>query len=155
MASQLSAINIKMNEKFVPLSDMVYPVGSFYFSMQSDSPASLFGGTWVSVEPGSFLMASATTEDSGATGGAAAITHSHWMPLGREGWDTGQLSYTTANGNQTPDVRGIEHLAHAIFLYGMNFKTEDTANATEQRTYDTTLNNLPPYFTCYMWYRTA
>lgn len=29
--------------------DILHPVGSFYFSTQSTSPSSLFGGTWVQI----------------------------------------------------------------------------------------------------------
>lgn len=59
--------------------DEIYPVGSIYMSVNSTSPATLFGGTWERIT-GSFLLAATDNGSSGAsqaagnTGGAATVT---------------------------------------------------------------------------------
>lgn len=71
-----------------------YPVGSIYMSVNSASPATLFGGTWERIT-GRFLLSATDNGSSGAsqaagnTGGAATVTltaaqsgvpaHSHGM----------------------------------------------------------------------------
>ena len=52
--------------------DDVYPVGSIYMSVNSTSPAALFGGTWEQLTD-TFLYAS-TTADTGTTATAGAST---------------------------------------------------------------------------------
>ena len=51
--------------------DTVYPVGSIYMSVNSTSPASLFGGTWTRIQD-TFLLAAGSTYSAGNTGGNAS-----------------------------------------------------------------------------------
>ena len=63
-----------------------YPVGSIYMSVNSTSPATLFGGTWVRLKD-KFLLGAGDTYTAGDTGGAATHTlttsempsHSHGL----------------------------------------------------------------------------
>ena len=59
--------------KIEGLLDLVYPVGAIYMSVNSTSPATLFGGTW-SALGGQFLLAASSTYTAGSTGGAASTT---------------------------------------------------------------------------------
>lgn len=54
--------------------DLVYPVGSVYMSVNSTSPATLFGGTWEQIQD-SFLLSAGSTYTAGNTGGSASHTH--------------------------------------------------------------------------------
>ena len=54
--AQIDAAIQKVNNLF----SLVYPVGSIYISVNSTSPATLFGGTWEQIQ-GKFLLASSTT----------------------------------------------------------------------------------------------
>lgn len=66
---------------------MVYPVGSIYISVNSTSPASLFGGTWEILND-VFLLAAGSYANAGTFGGEAAHTltvdempaHNHSVP---------------------------------------------------------------------------
>ena len=50
------------------LLNKVYPVGSIYMSVNSTSPAALFGGTWEEIQ-GRFLLGRSTGHTAGSTGG--------------------------------------------------------------------------------------
>ena len=60
-----------------------YPVGSIYMSVNSTSPADLFGGTWEAMPAGRVLLAQGTSEwgveyQAGSTGGE----HEHQLSVG-------------------------------------------------------------------------
>ena len=59
--------------------DSIYPVGSIYMSVNSTSPETLFGGTWVQIKD-TFLLSAGDTYTAGNTGGSA--THNHGYKLG-------------------------------------------------------------------------
>lgn len=69
---------------FINLTDLIYPIGAYYLSGASTSPASLFGGSWYTVT-GRFLYCNSGT----VTGGANTHTlttaqmpsHSHKMEI--------------------------------------------------------------------------
>lgn len=50
-----------------------WPVGSIYMSVNSTSPATLFGGTWQRIQD-RFLIAAGSTYKAGGTGGEATHT---------------------------------------------------------------------------------
>ena len=50
-----------------------YPVGAYYISSSSTSPATLFGGTWVQIQ-NRMIMAAGSSYSVGATGGSATKT---------------------------------------------------------------------------------
>ena len=54
--------------------DKVYPVGSIYMSVNSTSPATLFGGTWEEIAGGRVLMGANSTYTLGSTGGSYTHT---------------------------------------------------------------------------------
>lgn len=53
--------------------NLVYPVGSIYMSVNSTSPATLFGGTWTQIQD-TFLLAAGTNHAAASTGGAETVT---------------------------------------------------------------------------------
>lgn len=55
-----------------PTLDMIYPVGSLYWSMNSTDPSTLFGGTWERIKD-KFILAAGDSYTSGNTGGAATV----------------------------------------------------------------------------------
>ena len=88
------------NDKEVILKEnflnLVYPVGSIYWSSNNTNPASLFGGTWTQIKD-KFILAAGDSYTNGATGGAATVTltvsnmpsHSHsFTPSGTVGSHT-------------------------------------------------------------------
>lgn len=55
------------------LFDMIYPIGSIYMSVNSTSPATLFGGTWTQIQ-NRFLLAAGSDYTAGNTGGSVTTT---------------------------------------------------------------------------------
>ena len=51
-----------------------YPIGSIYMSINSTSPATLFGGTWAAIDAGRFLVAAGTGYSVGGTGGQSSVS---------------------------------------------------------------------------------
>lgn len=94
--------------------DILHPVGSFYFSTQSTSPSSLFGGTWVQITNAAIRGATATGytgSDSTTLTISQIPAHQHnnsgtWLAQSVAGggaangfntyWGTGNLTYNTS-----------------------------------------------------------
>ena len=116
---------------------MVYPVGSIYISVNSTSPASLFGGTWEILND-VFLLAAGSYANAGTFGGEATHTltvdempaHSHSVP-NMSGYDTG-TEWVGQNGTAA-------------------LQTRSTAISGGGAAH----NNMPPYMAVYMWKRVA
>ena len=65
------------NDKEVILKEnflnLVYPVGSIYWSSNNTNPGTLFGGTWTQIKD-RFILAAGDYYSNGATGGASSVT---------------------------------------------------------------------------------
>ena len=85
-ATKLSSISVATN---TTLLDLIYPVGAIYWSSDSTSPETLFGGTWSQITD-TFILAAGTTYTAGSTGGAATVSlvknnipsHNHYYTPG-------------------------------------------------------------------------
>ena len=118
-----------------------FPIGSIYLSVNSTSPASLFGGTWEKIKD-KFLLASGDTYTNGATGGEATHTltveempsHSHNVNAGAK----------FSNGNSGKTIqRG----------YGDDTQLcqGDLTNTGGGQAH----NNMPPYLVVNIWKRVS
>lgn len=133
------------NEKSLEINgktvfDMVYPVGSIYMSVNSASPATMFGGTWVQIKD-KFLLSAGNTYKAGATGGEAT----HVLTVEEMPRHNHSLDNLNASGNTTPymTVQAQEKKG-----YGGNVQTFFTGGGQAH-------NNMPPYIVVYIWQRTA
>ena len=122
------------------LLNLVYPVGSIFLSVNSTSPATLFGGTWLQIED-KFLLAAGSTYLAGDTGGEATHTLTiNEMPAHRHG-----VYYRAVVGNGSQ--------------WTIDPGTKGTANDGEWAIQDAggngAHNNMPPYLVVYVWKRTA
>lgn len=84
------------------VGNLVYPVGSIYMSVNSASPATIFGGTWVQLKD-QFLLAAGAKYAAGSTGGSAdsvvpAHTHTITASSASAGAHTHTTSGTAASG---------------------------------------------------------
>ena len=89
-----NAIAEKVDAKF--LGNLIYPVGSIYVSVNSVSPATIFGGTWEQIKD-QFLLASGTKYAAGSTGGSAdAIIPEHTHDITASSASAGAHTHTTS-----------------------------------------------------------
>ena len=128
--------------------ETVYPIGSIYMSVNSTSPATLFGGTWKAIQGKFLLGAYGSTYKAGSTGGEATHTltvnempkHTHSMYSGNSGapdtWEPDGGSYLLDSVTQD------KHTWWASL--GMNYAGGGAAH-----------NNMPPYLAVYIWKRTG
>ena len=121
------------------LIDKIYPVGSIYMSVNSTSPATLFGGTWEQLKD-RFLLGAGNTYSNGATGGEATHTlTTNEMPAHSH---TGKVHKT--DGHYTGDVNETR-----------TWSDPDTeVRITNSVGGGAAHNNMPPYLVVYMWKRT-
>lgn len=128
--------------------EAVYPVGSIYMSVNSTSPATLFGGTWEAIQGKFLLGAYGNTYKAGSTGGEATHTltvdempkHTHSMYSGNSGapetWEPDGGSYL---------VDSVTEDKHTWWApLGMNYAGGGASH-----------NNMPPYLAVYIWKRTG
>lgn len=150
--------------------DIIYPVGSIYMSVNSTSPAVLFGGTWVQLE-NKMLIGAGSEYENGDTGGSATHTpsgtlsggvvgdhtltinempqHTHTMFYSGGSSQSWGYNYTNNGGTrsgQTESSGGIG-LTGGSAAHNHPF-TQPTFTGTAQDT-------MPPYLAVYMWKRTA
>ena len=128
-------------------------------SVNSTSPATLFGGTWVQLKD-RFLLGAGDTYPNGGTGGEETHTlsssempaHRHWgiEYYGNSGWNVGDNSglggtQTVANGKRFTGTFG-----NSTSMSKWVTAQEGGSNGVTQAH-----NNMPPYLVVYMWKRTA
>ena len=140
-----------------------YPVGAIYLSVNSTSPATLFGGTWEQLE-NRFLLGAGSDYTAGATGGEAehALTLDE-MPSHTHGSKSlvgtmNPLAWATS-ASESGIVTGVQQHNDRIGNAGSNFGDRKyTINATHEHDSvggNAAHNNMPPYLVVYMWKRTA
>lgn len=141
-------IAVKANSSFQTVCP--FPVGYIYQSTNSTSPANIFGGSWTALTDGRFMRYSGSWN---STGGETTHTltiaemprHNHISIEGSYGIE---CSHKLSTGNiygTSLDTSKYE----ALLLGGMEVGSAKYVGE------DSSHNNLPPYRTCYAWYRTA
>lgn len=116
-----------------------YPVGAIYMSLNSVSPAELFGGTWERLKD-RFLLGAGDSYALGATGGEA---------------------YHTLTVDEMPShSHEVPHAALAVadqaFTWGNeNLRGAGNSHWTKEMGSNLPHNNMPPYLAVYMWKRIA
>lgn len=139
-----------------------HPVGSYYWSNDSTSPATLFGGTWEALPPGYTLIAQGSGSDSFGSftyeAGQEYGERMHKLTTDEMPAHTHQERMTTRDGNSNPLVNlGTSGtLSGAVVPQGFGYsnKATDTVN-TVSADGGKPHNTLPPSIASYGWRRTA
>lgn len=144
--------------------DRIQPVGSLYFSTNSTSPASLFGGTWERYAQGRVMVSASDTDTDftvGKTGGEKTAVHAHFQTIGggTNGDPTvyfgGDLAADTLEDTvpaYTPKRRNW--MANRVAQ--LKRETEQgNALFVETETHQAKTSTLQPYVAVYVWRRTA
>ena len=133
----------------------VYPVGSIYLSVNSTSPASLFGGTWEQLKD-RFLLGAGSAYAAGSTGGEAA----HTLSINEIPSHAGHLYGNAGGVNGKGDAKGawlkeININSSLTTSYGWNYKNNEYYPVNRSLGGGTAHNNMPPYLAVYMWKRVS
>lgn len=162
------------------ITNIIYPVGSIYMSVNSTNPSLLFGGEWEQLKD-RFLLGTGDTYTGGSTGGSAdavVVKHNHTQNPHNHTQNAhnhtansdGTRSFLTApTGSNWNEVAGSK-ISGSGYRY---VATPDTSNynvwvnqsanktatnqaqtATNQESgVDGTGKNMPPYLAVYVWKR--
>lgn len=153
------------------ITDLIYPVGSIYMSVNAANPSTLFGGTWERIKD-TFLLSAGDAYSAGASGGspdAVVVSHTHTQAshthytLKGEGWgypvynvnksgisrtrvktdSSGRFTYLGTSGASSADASNID--------WGGQLRS---ATPTINSTGDSGKGaNMPPYLAVYVWKR--
>ena len=146
-------IAVKANSSFQTVCP--FPVGYIYQSTNSTSPANIFGGSWTALTDGRFMKYSGSWNN---TGGASSHSHSTddmRALIGAVDSDRSAIGYH-AISNLPGEYYNIKVQASSGFSGTWGLSTEASINHTTKVLGTVNFqSNLPPYRTCYAWYRTA
>lgn len=121
--------------------DNVYPIGAVYMSMNSTNPGTLFGGTWEQVQ-GKFLLGVSSAYPAGSSGGE----YEHTLTTAEIPDHTHSFKYTgqaEAIGVNSIRLYQAEPNQYNAYSGGQSSNCGGQAH-----------NNMPPYLSVYIWYRT-
>lgn len=157
------------------LRNQMYPVGSLYFSTNSTSPATIYGGTWERYGKGRTLVSvdeSDTDFTAGKTGGSKTHNHKYGIAVGSYFGNTllapnasymavwsGLVAYDEDSGEALDEFHEWTKLGNNAVLgsdpmWGQNAGPRDAERYRYES--DTKMeSSLSPYVAVYIWRRTA
>lgn len=134
--------------------DKIYPIHSIYLSVSSTNPTYLFGGTWVQVSKGRFLL---------GAGAPDANNYDGFGTLNNGGYNFG----VEGMGGQYTHQLTIAEMPSHTHTYGA-WKPKRASDGNKWPTADSdgdyttsatggnqAHNNMPPYYVVYVWKRTG
>lgn len=171
------AIKLKDKDKNNVYPCPYFPVGSIYLSAINVNPAEYFGGTWVRVSQGRFLVGVGTVEEN----------NNNWCGKTNAGqwtcWENdlgGECRHTISVGELPHHTHTVRNYSHnwnsgvtipAYHSYAQSYNNEygswswtttDIPNSEINEGPETSgtgsgwdMNNLPPYYSVYVWRRVA
>lgn len=142
--------NLEINNLKATLLNLIYPVGSYYWSSNNSSPADFIGGTWTQVKDVFILAAGDTYSVStkAKDGGSATVKlSSAQVPL-KQHTHNNIIVNTGGSGTGLGFARG-----QGSALNGTSNYTNYIQNALDNNV--TAHENMPPYKVAYCWCRTA
>lgn len=153
----LADVSIKDNASWTTMLNMIYPVGSYYISVDSTSPANRFGGSWTAIQNARYPLFLGDNRTGGNYNIAIAHLPAHTHPAIR--YDPDNFS-TTVNRN----VAALHHTgsSYAYGWYNSNLSVGETDSSGLVWSDGGTgswvgggQSFYPAYQGVYAWYRTA
>lgn len=134
------------------LLDLTYPVGSVYSSTNSTDPSDLFGGTWKSLE-GMVLVGVDSNDDdfsaSKKTGGEKTHTLTESEMPNHHHEFAGKINSDTDYQGDWVASWGYSGQYYQDGVWHPRMGSTTSAGGGSPH------NNMPPYYTVYMWERIA
>lgn len=135
--------SISHNKK--KLSDILFPVNSIYLSVSNTNPTNYFGGTWTQIAQGRTLVGVDTSDSDFNAVKKTGGEKTHTLTIDEIPKHSHRGVYLKAENVTTAYNVG----------YRVSHSSETPASFNDSRGNDQPHNNMPPYFTCYIWLRTA
>lgn len=122
--------------------DLLYPVGSIYLSIKSKNPSEIFGGVWKRIAKGRTLVGVDENDTDFSSSEKIGGEKTHTLTISEMPRHRHDMNYgDSLGGNGTGYAySGTIGSGPAAMLY---------AGSNQPH------NNLQPYFTCYIFVRTA
>lgn len=128
------------------LLNMVYPIGSIYMSVNSATPATLFGGTWERFSKGQVLVG-VNEDDTDFAAGKTGGEKTHKLTVT-------EMPSHTHNQIFSLSANGFGDNGRSPMSNNVTTTSQSGASITSTGG-DQAHNNLQPFTTVYMWKRTA
>ena len=138
------------------IADVIYPVGSYFFSKDNNNPGSRMAGTsWLRVAEGQFIAGAGSGTDKNGT--------SHTVAVGAD-VSEGEYKHSLTVNELPAHTHNIKNSSKFgtndnINYYGDHGATSGYPQSTDLLPDNTggnqSHNNLPPAFGMYVWERTA
>lgn len=123
--------------------NLIYPIGAVYISINSTNPSNIFGGSWERIK-GKMLIgvdeADTDFKQSGLSGGEKE----HTLTIDESAPHSHILGTSTQNPSGSYDIA----VNAKGFSNNLNVSTSSTGGGQPH-------NNMPPYYTVYIFVRTA
>ena len=127
--------------------DETFPEGFIYMSVNSTSPATLFGGYWVRLKD-RFLLGAGDTYSAGTTGGEATHTLTEaQMPKHKHS------IYNSYNNSNAVAVKTSSRGGSSVNDNATGYIIGNYTLSLEEKGGGLSHNNMPPYTVVYMWKR--
>nr|DAQ17850.1 MAG TPA: Baseplate structural protein [Caudoviricetes sp.] len=127
--------------------DLIYPIGSIYLSLNDINPNKMFGGTWERIK-GKTLVGVDESDTDFKTSKLTGGEKTHKLTIAEMPSHTHDCK-TYGNGGVSTKGGGLwgvtDAYGEATNQYPSIYKTGG----------DQAHNNMQPYYTCFIWYRTA
>lgn len=140
------------------LRNQMYPVGSLYFSTDSTSPATIYGGSWERYGKGRTLVSvdeSDTDFTAGKTGGKK--THSHKLPnlFAQLDMSGTRIQANTKKLNKSTVWKADVYTAVNVYADSSVHNSGLEVSVPVNDDTNVTASSLQPYIAVYIWQRTA
>lgn len=163
--------NLDLQNQIDELRDMIYPVGSIYFSTNSANPSTIWGGTWTQIK-GKFLIGVDSSDETGhwdsskLSGGRSEVklttnelpSHTHIQnPHSHVGLRWGKEDINDAISLNGGGWKGY-NLSYNANLDGNTVNSIVTTSTTATNQYigkGQSFSIMPPFYSVYIWERTA
>lgn len=151
------------------LLESIFPVGSIYMTTEATNPSTIFGfGTWVQIE-GRMILGASSTHAVGSTGGA----ETHTLTVAQTPAHTHSRGTMEIAGSFSLTTTGRKSVSGAFYAGSgttnfnddwldvavgnvIGFKASNNwTGATSSVGSGQAHNNMPPFYTAYIWRRTA
>ena len=127
------------------MTTVPYPIGAIYLSVDSTNPSKLFGGTWQQIAQGRTLVGVDTSQTEFNTVKKTGGEKVHKLTINE----------MPSHNHSTPNTLRYESTS-TWWIGGTGGTTIAVDNkATGSTGGGQAHNNLQPYYTCYIWLRTA